>query len=529
LFFLVARGILSADLFVRDAAFGSSQGADPVLELQAIEAPVPEKYQERKLEKAKRSWQLHELPIVPGCEGCCSQDKRNVPCLDVEKCAEEGPVNGKYALALSHWGRPSEGMLGSIKSMRAAADKLGQTDLIMVMLKSDANQTTPKITKLFQKWGIKLHTVDWDVPPNMKHYPKTDWCGHQDLIRLNVLGIEGYDAVAYFDGDCEFQGDITPMMRCAASGKFLSTSGGMGEALNVGFFAVKPDRRLVDAAVFFAQQNAFDHNTGWGGAGWEPNGGYYVGGECGQGFFYTLFYRTSQGSKEALESVGLWNSFQAAQLDRCIWNYQTDSSCRADLDCRHVRVHHKPTRERGNEKECDKLQFRHRRENLLQRQTISRPPPTEEERRWAREGRLLKHSAGGCLRPSVDADDGTLMLLSCSFPPVEQNIRVVESENQAYHLKQGGRCTHVEGDDDPEMTPKEPKLAFPVDCASKTYQPHFKKIPSAAVTGGFLLQHESGRCIHPFEGAEDPRPNTDVILHSDCNRDRKALTWIQED
>lgn len=140
---------------------------------------------------------------------------------------------------------------------------------------------------------------------------------------------------------------------------------------------------------------------------------------------------------------------------------------------------------------------RHRRENLLQRQTISRPPPTEEERRWAREGRgssylqvvavhwkfhcleivknsffsnalrwgrLLKHSAGLCLRPSEEDDDGTLMLLSCSFPPVgvesrgcviyiqqqsavvpscdlevEQNIRVVESENQAYHLKQGGR------------------------------------------------------------------------------------------
>ena len=34
--------------------------------------------------------------------------------------------------------------------------------------------------------------------------------------------------------------------------------------------------------VIFAQQNAFDHNTGWGGAGWAPNGGYYVGGECGQ-------------------------------------------------------------------------------------------------------------------------------------------------------------------------------------------------------------------------------------------------------
>ena len=44
----------------------------------------------------------------------------------------------------------------------------------------------------------------------------------------------------------------------------------------------------------------------------------------------------SGGSKRALESVGLWDTFQAAQLDRCIWNYQTDSSCRADLDCRHV-------------------------------------------------------------------------------------------------------------------------------------------------------------------------------------------------
>ena len=35
-------------------------------------------------------------------------------------------------MALSHWGRPSEGMLGSIKSMRAAAEKLGNTDLVMV-------------------------------------------------------------------------------------------------------------------------------------------------------------------------------------------------------------------------------------------------------------------------------------------------------------------------------------------------------------------------------------------------------------
>eukprot|EP00438_Fugacium_kawagutii_P017420 Skav208450 [mRNA] locus=scaffold1104:47728:55635:+ [translate_table: standard] len=134
-----------------------------------------------------------------------------------------------------------------------------------VMLKSDANQTTPKIANLFRK-------------------------------------------------------------------KFLSTSGGMGEALNVGFFATKPDRRLVDAAVLFAQQNSFDHNTGWGGAGWAPNGGYYVGGE-------------------------------------------------------------------------------HRRESLQHRQTVSRPPPTEEELRWAREG----------------------------FGRVEQNIRIVDANQDRVYLKQGGQ------------------------------------------------------------------------------------------
>lgn len=50
-----------------------------------------------------------------------------------------------------------------------------------VMLKSDANQTTPKIANLFRKWGIKLHSVDWDVPPDMKHYPKTAAGQHSSI------------------------------------------------------------------------------------------------------------------------------------------------------------------------------------------------------------------------------------------------------------------------------------------------------------------------------------------------------------
>ena len=37
--------------------------------------------------------------------------------------------------------------------------------------------------------------------------------------------------------------------------------------------------------------------------------------------------------------------FEPAQLDRCLWNYQTSWGCRKDFNCERVRVHHKPTKE----------------------------------------------------------------------------------------------------------------------------------------------------------------------------------------
>ena len=59
---------------------------------------------------------------------------------------------------------------------------------------------------------------------------------------------QGYDAIAYYDNDVEIQGDITPILRCAASGKFLSTNGPLAP-LNLGFFALKPDKRLFQASL----------------------------------------------------------------------------------------------------------------------------------------------------------------------------------------------------------------------------------------------------------------------------------------
>ena len=223
----------------------------------------------------------------------------------------------RYAIAMSFVGRPKDHMLPYIQSMQAAAAMANNADILMVMQKSDSTHMTSHQKELFHNNSVKLVEVDWDTPPKMKGYKEGGWCGHQDFIRLHVLGMEGYDAIAYYDTDIEFQGDITPVLRCAASGKFLSTNGGVswscyliscpllylfvvyqyrptmvcvsllpvnkpqakpllvgglhllrvaittsnppkpslpcgvkvGEPLNVGFFAVKPDKRLLQASL----------------------------------------------------------------------------------------------------------------------------------------------------------------------------------------------------------------------------------------------------------------------------------------
>lgn len=474
---------------------------------------------------------LHNLSATrPGCRGCCNSGAQIVDCLNVEKCAASWqPEKGKFALVLSHWGPPSESMLQSIRSMKAAAAAANWADILLVMLQKDADRISPKIQKLLDRWEIKLHVVDWDVPPDSMFYPEHDWCGHQDLIRLHVLALDAYDAVAYYDADCEFQGDITPVLRCAATGKLLTTNGGVGESLNVGFIAVRPDRRLLEAARLFARKNNFSVQHGWGNSGWKPCGGYFVGGECGQGFMYSLFYSRSSSAQRALEGAGVWENgvFQAAQIDRCIWNYQTSYQCRADFNCERVRVHHKPTRERGTDRnECEKLRFREKRKELARRR--------REERKVQgfSEGTLLLHSGGFCVRPSDEAfGQGAMLLLrSCTTPPTEQNLHMVpvdaddddEESLGIVQLRIGQHCAYPQGDD-MDAAPEEPRLSIAADCST----PHsflFKRLRAQA--NGFLLQHTSSRsCIHPFEGQEQPKDGTELLLHSDCSQGRRALTF----
>lgn len=216
------------------------------------------------------------------------------------------------------------------------------------------------ITRL-DEFGVKVVPVHWFVPPDARFRPPDDgWCGPKDFIRLHVLGLTGYDAVAFYDNDIQIQGDIAPLLRCASTGKFLSTNGGLEEGMNLGFFALKPRPEILQAARIFDRDSGYDEKFGWSDCGWKPFNQYFVGGECGQGFFHTLFYKANcDPVAKALTAAGATSMFEAQQIDRCVWNYQTSGAGCEDFDCKLVRAHHKPNHNNKDEhgsdpKECQK-------------------------------------------------------------------------------------------------------------------------------------------------------------------------------
>lgn len=185
------------------------------------------------------------------------------------------------------------------------------------------------------------------------------------------------------DQDVEFQGDMTPVLKCAARGYFISASGGVGEPFNVGFFALRPDKRLLRAAEIFGASVNFTVETGWGNCGFRPSGNKFVGAECGQGFFHTLFYKTCKPVMQALLSAGLRDvkgnarlPLKSVMVDRCIWNYQNDGDCGNGLfSCNAIQVHHKPTSKPDNDRLCGKLTFHKGGWSGEKRDPFPKPPP----------------------------------------------------------------------------------------------------------------------------------------------------------
>lgn len=223
------------------------------------------------------------------------------------------------------------------------------------------------VEKIRHPSAIKVYKAPWRVPPGAKYNKKENWCGGQDFVRLHAFQLTQYDAVIYTDNDISFTPLLVDMFVAADFfDLFISTGGGIGEPLNVGFFAAKPSKKIFNALMKYSELANYDEKTGWGEAGWKPAGGYYVGGECGQGFWRTFFYRKDDPIvKQAYEEGGgfcLNRKFlkddhkhgyhqgqfiyppRAIMADRCVYNYQTSMGCGQAhrFDCRRVVAHHKP-------------------------------------------------------------------------------------------------------------------------------------------------------------------------------------------
>ena len=318
------------------------------------------------------------LQMHLGCTNCCNDGSENGPCFDVEECAA-GVSGGRYAFVYAHVGVPGWPWLTFLDSMRAQALLLeeatgGIVDIVVMMPASDIKDLGCHQRALVHNYGIRMYEVPWTIPPN-SWYPdywwpgKADgWCGPQDLMRLHALGMDEYNAVVFYDQDVEFQGDMTAVLKCAAKGYFLSASGGVGEPFNVGFFALRPDKRLLRAAEYFGGNVTFTVETGWGKCGFRPSGNKFVGAECGQGFFHTLFYKKCKPVQKALVAAGLHDAsgkahlhLESEMIDRCIWNYQNDGDCGGNprFNCSVIRVHHKPTAKPDNDRLCGKLKHHH--------------------------------------------------------------------------------------------------------------------------------------------------------------------------
>ncbi|CAE7245947.1 TANC1 [Symbiodinium necroappetens] len=380
-----------------------------------------------------------------GCTNCCNDGHQNGPCFDVEACAA-GVTGGKYAFVYAHVGVPGWPWLTFLDSMRAQALLLEETtggivDIVVMMPAKDVKELGCHQRALVHNYGIRIYEVPWTIPPN-SWYPdywwpgKADgWCGPQDLMRLHALGMDEYNAVVFYDQDVEFQGDMTAVLKCAAKGYFISASGGVGEPFNVGFFALRPDKRLLRAAEFFGANVTFTVATGWGRCGFLPSGNKFVGAECGQGFFHTLFYKKCKPVETSLVAAGLHDSagkaylhLESVMVDRCIWNYQNDGDCGGNprFDCNAIRVHHKPTSKPENDRLCGKLKHHHGGWSGEPRSPFLPPPgpPSHLSR-----GR---GASGDCVKECVDVGNNCI----CNNPtPPAHHIKVVTVSKTLVHCQ----------------------------------------------------------------------------------------------
>ncbi|CAE7272013.1 CPK1 [Symbiodinium natans] len=160
-----------------------------------------------------------------GCERCCSDGHNWRECFDVESCAAQVPPGGRYAFVLAQVQQPGSNWLPYLEKMREEADRIQQettasVDLVVLIPTAHVGKLREMHWSRLKQFGVQVVKVPWELPPELHWWPedwhpgKVDgWCGPQDLVRLHTIGLESFDAVAFYDQDVEFHG-AAPSKAC---------------------------------------------------------------------------------------------------------------------------------------------------------------------------------------------------------------------------------------------------------------------------------------------------------------------------
>lgn len=199
---------------------------------------------------------------------------------------------------------PSETAPRYVRAPKSASTPTGMRAMFL------RNALKPQVVAVIKRYAI-LWEVPWVIPPNISlQIPhKTGGyhgcCGLREYMRMQVFGLTQYDAAIYVDTDIEVLGDMRPLFDCAASGFFLCARDKFA-AVNSGFFAVKPQKRLMDDMLEVLSTSTAS-KRGWN--GWPLGPQSKVGQVEMQGFLFHYM----------LQRGPLPSTVVPVQIEPCKW------------------------------------------------------------------------------------------------------------------------------------------------------------------------------------------------------------------
>eukprot|EP00931_Biecheleriopsis_adriatica_P121247 TRINITY_DN96333_c0_g1_i1.p1 TRINITY_DN96333_c0_g1~~TRINITY_DN96333_c0_g1_i1.p1 ORF type:complete len:521 (-),score=74.09 TRINITY_DN96333_c0_g1_i1:30-1592(-) len=302
----------------------------------------------------ERESEKYSLQSVPAR---CSHAGRVVPCFDplTADCIDYEFMPWSRAFVFTHDLRAEYAPnWSSLRWLKEWASR-NHIDVVLIVPKRDIAQHPlgKEVVKQLGNLGIRIHEVDWvdwdlekmrKVPSGKMHHWDTvlnSWCISRDLFKLHVFGLDHYEAVVFYDNDVFVAADndsaaFDSLFRCARQGYFMATSySGAFEPLAAGMFALQPSKQVLRALRHYLRDYAtYWLNQGWDGTGFGPWGcldasdkwclrSWHVGGECGQGLLYSLFFKENPIFNAALATVEPPAVKPiGVMIDGCIWAFE---------------------------------------------------------------------------------------------------------------------------------------------------------------------------------------------------------------